>query len=161
MWQEGGTLPFDHHILPTGLGRRGGERKGRRKRERIFRVRSSHFSLNFPMIIPSNSGEARGKVDPHYKSYLWVPKVWSFDKLREVGVFSYLDILCLKGHENGFGCCEARNGHGFWFQINGTDVDEGAVHGQPTYCYGTVKKSKFMVGLKIGPCVLLACYCLN
>ena len=30
-----------------------------------------------------------------------------FRQLREVGVFSYLDILCLKGHENGFGCCEA------------------------------------------------------
>ena len=39
--------------------------------------------------------------------------------------------------------------------------DEGAVHGQPTYCYGTVKKTTLMVGLKIGPCVLLACYCLN
>ena len=27
-------------------------------------------------------------------------------------------------------------------------LDEGAVHGQPTYYYGTVKKSGFMVGLK-------------
>ena len=35
-----------------------------------------------------------------------------FRQLREVGVFSYLDILCLKGYENGFGCCEAENGHG-------------------------------------------------
>ena len=40
-------------------------------------------------------------------------------------------------------------------------LDEGVVHGQPTYCYGTVKKSGLMVGLKICPCVLLACYCLN
>ena len=40
-------------------------------------------------------------------------------------------------------------------------VDDGAVHGQPTYCYGIVKKSRLMVGLKIGPCVLLTCYCLN
>ena len=40
-------------------------------------------------------------------------------------------------------------------------LDEGAVHGQPTYCYGTVKKSRLMVGLKIYPCVFLACYCLN
>ena len=66
-----------------------------------------------------------------------------FRQLREVWVFSYLDILCLKGHENGFGCCEAGNGHGVWD------------------CYGTVKKSRLMVRLKIGPCVLLACYCLN
>ena len=27
-------------------------------------------------------------------------------------------------------------------------IDEGAVHGQPTYCSGTVKKSGLMVGLK-------------
>ena len=27
-------------------------------------------------------------------------------------------------------------------------LDEGAVHGQPTYCFGTVKKFGFMVGLK-------------
>ena len=114
----GGTLPFDHHLLPTVLGRREGESK----RERIFRVRSSHFSLNFLVIGSSNSGEARGKVDPHYKSHMWVPEVWSFDKLREVGVFSYLDILYLKGHENGFGCCEAGNDHGFWFQRSGTDA---------------------------------------
>ena len=39
--------------------------------------------------------------------------------------------------------------------------DEGAVHGQPTHCYGTIKKSRLMVGLKIGACVLLACYFLN
>ena len=28
-------------------------------------------------------------------------------------------------------------------------LDEGAVHEQPTYCSGTVKKSRLMVGLKI------------
>ena len=27
-------------------------------------------------------------------------------------------------------------------------IDEGAIHGQPTYCSGTVKKSGLMVGLK-------------
>ena len=40
-------------------------------------------------------------------------------------------------------------------------LDEGVVHGQPTYYYGTIKKSRLMVGLKIGPCILLACYYLN
>ena len=117
-----GTPPFDRHLLPTGLGIREGERKGRRNRERTFRVRSSRFSLNFSMIGPSNSSEARGKVDPHYKSYLWVPEVWSFDKLQEVGVFSYLDIPCLKRHDNGFRCCEAINGLGFRFKRSGVDA---------------------------------------
>ena len=27
-------------------------------------------------------------------------------------------------------------------------IDEGVVHGQPTYCFGTVKKFGLMVGLK-------------
>ena len=27
-------------------------------------------------------------------------------------------------------------------------IDEGVVHGQPTHCFGTVKKSGLMVGLK-------------
>ena len=45
-----------------------------------------------------------------------------FQKLREVGVFSYLDTRYLKDHENGFGCCEAENDHGFLFQRSGTDA---------------------------------------
>ena len=49
-----------------------------RGRKRTFRVRSSHFSLDFPMIDPSNLGEIRGKVDPRCKSYAWVPVLWSF-----------------------------------------------------------------------------------
>ena len=40
-------------------------------------------------------------------------------------------------------------------------LDERVVHGQPTYCYGIVKKFALMVILKICPCVLFACYCLN
>ena len=47
--------------------------------ERVFRVRSSHFSLDFPVIDSSNLDEATGKVDPHCKSYSWVPVLWSFD----------------------------------------------------------------------------------
>ena len=52
-----------------------------------------------------------------------------FRQLREVGVFFYLDILCLKSHENGFGCCEAENCHGFRFQEVEPMLDEGAVLG--------------------------------
>ena len=44
-----------------------------------------------------------------------------FRQLREVGVFSYLVISCLKSHENGlFWSCEAGNGHAFQFQGSGT-----------------------------------------
>ena len=56
----------------------------------------STFSVGFLVIGPSNSGEIRSKVCPHCKSYTWVPILWSFNKLREVGVFSYLVISYLK-----------------------------------------------------------------
>ena len=85
-------------------------------------MRSSHFSLDFSVISPYNFSETRGKFDPHYKSYAWVPEVWSFDKLWEVGVFFYLDILFLKIHENGFRCGEAEKGHGFRCHKSGTDA---------------------------------------
>ena len=41
----------------------------------------------------------------------------------------------------GFGCCEAGNGHGFQFQRSGTEVDEEAVHGQPTHCFWGLLKT--------------------
>ena len=68
---------------------------------------SSHFSLDFLENGPSNLGETRGKVDPHCKSYAWVPVLWSFEKLREVGVFSYLIYYLAKRHFNGWGYLEA------------------------------------------------------
>ena len=70
-----------------------GEKKERGKEGENFRERKSTFSLDFPVIGPSNSGETRGKVDPHCKSYIWVPLLWSFDKLREVGFFTYLFLF--------------------------------------------------------------------
>ena len=69
--------------------------------ERAFRERSFTLSLDFPAIGPSNPGETRGKVDPHCKSYAWVSVLWSFDKLREVGVFSYFNYSLAKSHFNG------------------------------------------------------------
>ena len=50
-----------------------------------------------------------------------------FRKLREVGVFFYLDILCIKGHENGFRCCETEKGHGFRFQEMELMLDESGL----------------------------------
>ena len=115
-------------------------------------MRSSHFSLNFPVIESSNIGKARDKVDPHCEGYVWVPVLWSFDKFREVEVFSYLDIPCLKSHGNGFGCREAENGHGCRFKEMEPMLDEGDVHGQPTSCCGTVKNSPDCLLDQNGPC---------
>ena len=59
-----------------------------------------------------------------------------FRQLREVGVFSYLNISYLKIHENGFGCYETGNGHGFRFQEVELMLDEWVVLGQPTDWFG-------------------------
>ena len=76
---------------PTGFGRSKIEREKERERKSgIFRERSSTLSLEFSAIGPSVSGEARSKVDPHGKGYAWLPVLGSFNKLQEVGVFSYL-----------------------------------------------------------------------
>ena len=72
----------------------------REERRRNSSERSSHFSLDFLAIGPTASGETIGKVDPHCKSYAWVPVLWSFDKLWEVGVFSYLLYSLAKSHLN-------------------------------------------------------------
>ena len=53
-----------------------------------FIERSSTFSLKFPEIGPSVSGEARSKVAPYGKDYTWVPVSGSFDKLRKGRGFS-------------------------------------------------------------------------
>ena len=82
-----------------------GEKKEERER-RNSRERGSTFSLDYLVIGSLNSGETRGKVDPHCKSYAWVPKVWSFDKLQEVGVFSYLIYSLTWNHFNGWGYLE-------------------------------------------------------
>ena len=83
-----GVLSHLTNLDPTGLGGEKGEKEKEREKGRDFRKRGSTFSLNFSVIGPSNSGETRGKVGPHCKSYAWVSLLWSFDKLREVGVFS-------------------------------------------------------------------------
>ena len=77
-WQEREDNSLDP-CLTNQLG--GGEKtkRGEKEEEESFRKRSSHFSLDFPTNGPSNSGETRGKVDPHCKSYEWVPVLWSFD----------------------------------------------------------------------------------
>ena len=77
MWQVRGQVLLTN-IDPTGLGGKKKERERKREKEREFRERNSTFSLYFLVIGPSNPCETRGKVDPHYKSYAWVPVLWSF-----------------------------------------------------------------------------------
>ena len=56
----------------------------------IFSERMCNFSLGFPAIGPSNFFGPRSKVVLHSESFAWVPVSGIFNKLREVGVFSYL-----------------------------------------------------------------------
>ena len=66
--------------LDGGKERENRERKERGKRkEESFRVRSSHFSLNFLVIGPSVLVGTRGEVGLRCKGYAWVPVLWSFD----------------------------------------------------------------------------------
>ena len=58
--------------------------------------RESHLSLVFRQIRPSEFFGARRKVVLRGESNAWTPVLRSFDKLREVGVSSYLSFtLCL------------------------------------------------------------------
>ena len=85
MWHER-TSPLD----PSSPNQFWEKEKEREKKESFCRERVSTLSLNFLMIGSSNPDEPRGKIDPHCKSYAWIPVLWSFDKLWEVGIFSYL-----------------------------------------------------------------------
>ena len=56
----------------------------------IFRERGSDFSLRSRAIGPSDFFEPRRKVALRDEDYAWAPILRSFDKLREVGVLSFL-----------------------------------------------------------------------
>ena len=81
MWR-GGTSPHDPIFSqPVWEGKSEREKEKGERKERDFRESSSTFSLDFPVIGPANSREARSKVGPHSKSYAWVPVLGSFEKL--------------------------------------------------------------------------------
>ena len=71
-------IQLDPTGLDEGKERENRERKERGEEEEDFRERGSTFSLNFSAIGMSNPGETRSKVDPHRKSYIWAPILWSF-----------------------------------------------------------------------------------
>ena len=77
MWHERTILLTQPNWMGEKRGKIEREKKEEKKKRNL--ERESTFSLNFPVIGPSNSGETRGKVDPHYKSYAWAPILWSFD----------------------------------------------------------------------------------
>ena len=57
-----------------------------------FRERRCPFSLDYQAIRPSEFFGARRKVVLRGEAYAWTPVLRSFDKLREVGVSSYLSF---------------------------------------------------------------------
>ena len=76
--------------------RGGGVRCSRLQWRFSFRERERDFSLNFRQIRPSEFFGARRKVVLRGEDNAWTPVLRSFDKLREVGVSSYLSFtLCL------------------------------------------------------------------
>ena len=88
MWHES-TLPFDPSWTKR-WGREKKERKIEKRKKEESREIGSTFSLDFWVIGSSSSGGARGKVFPHKESFTTRSKLRSFNKLREVEVFSYM-----------------------------------------------------------------------
>ena len=58
----------------------------------VFRERKCGFSLGFWAIRPLKFVGTRRKVALRSEAYAWAPVLRSFDKLREVGVSSYLKL---------------------------------------------------------------------
>ena len=62
----------------------------------VFRERMSNFSLRSWQIRPSEFFGARRKVVLSGEAYAWTPVLGVFDKLREIGVSSYLFYTLIK-----------------------------------------------------------------
>ena len=73
-----------------------GERNYSRLEILFLREKVSGFSLGLQAIRPSEFFRTRRKVALRGETYAWAPVLKSFDKLREIGVSSYLSFtLCL------------------------------------------------------------------
>ena len=70
--------------------REGGGRNLEKLRFWVFRERGSDFSLRSRAIGPSDFFGARKEVVLRGEGNAWAPVSWSFNKLHEVGVLSYL-----------------------------------------------------------------------
>ena len=60
-----------------------------------------NFSLRSRLIGPSDFDGVRRKVILHGEGNAWAPVSWSFDKLHEVGVLSYLSYTLFKCFVDG------------------------------------------------------------
>ena len=58
-------------------------------------MRDRDFSLGLRVIRPSEFAGTRRKVALRIEAYPWAPVLGVFDKLREVGVLSYLGFYTL------------------------------------------------------------------
>ena len=61
----------------------------------------SDFSLKSRAIRPSDFFGPRSKAVLHSEGFAWVPVLGSFNKLREVGVLSYLLYFLFKCFVDG------------------------------------------------------------
>ena len=59
----------------------------------FFRERVSSFSLSFCAIRPLAVVGTRGKAALRIEAYAWVPVLWVFEKIQEVGIFPYLGLF--------------------------------------------------------------------
>ena len=59
----------------------------------VFRERSTSFSLGYLAIQPSATFGTRGRNALRGEGFAWVPDLWSFLKLQEVGVSPYLGFI--------------------------------------------------------------------
>ena len=59
----------------------------------FFRERSTSFSLGYLEIRPSAVFGTRSKTALRGEGFAWVPDIWSFLKLQEVGVSPYLSSI--------------------------------------------------------------------
>ena len=81
----------NHHKMGGGeVVRREHWREGEDILFFIFSLLASFFRST--KIGPQVFIGTEGKVDLRDESYAWTPKSWSFNKLREVGVLSYLKL---------------------------------------------------------------------
>ena len=102
MWQERGPN-LDSSLLPNGLGGKLEREKEKKEKGRDLRERGSTFSLKFSDDQTVGSRRAKRQSCSTLQGLCVGTGFEEFRQLREVGVFSYFDIPCLKGHDNGFG----------------------------------------------------------
>ena len=79
----------------------GCEKRGAEVRFLNFRERVCNFSVGFRTIRPSDFFGPRSKVVLRSEGFAWVSVLGVFDKLREVGVLSYLFYSFFKCFVNG------------------------------------------------------------